>query len=107
MIYPLKMVIFNSDLNFPEGIRGVSSPSISRFWMTLVQYQPLEDSLSIKFNMQLPGHGSADTVTRDLNSITFQEWMSWMGWLSLIVDSRLIFKDAEGIPEVHVKLGLV
>lgn len=31
-----------------------------------------DDSLSIKFNMQLPGHGSADTVTRDLNSITFQ-----------------------------------
>ena len=83
------MVIFNSDVNFPEGIRLWCFFSL-HFQLILgwPLYQPLEDSLSIKFNMQLPGHGSADTVTRDLNSITFQDWMSWWDGC-LIDDSRL------------------
>ena len=32
-----------------------------------------EEYLGLNFNMQLPGHGSSDTVTRDLNSISFQD----------------------------------
>ena len=40
-----------------------------------------EDFLSLNFNMHLPEHGSANRLTRDLNSVSFQELRPPLGKL--------------------------